>query len=198
MIEVRDPVVVYNKLKISEEEYLEFEKASESKHEFFQGEVFAMAGAGAKHNNIFSNVFGNLFIKLNGKPCKPFGSGLRIHVQENSLYTYPDISVICNKPVRSQKDADTIVQPTVLIEILSPSTRSYDRGEKFKLYRDIPTLRGYILIDSESISVEAFHLNNNQHWELEEFKNIQSSMKIYSLDITLSLVDIYKDTGLPA
>jgi Uma2 family endonuclease len=196
MIEVRDPLVVYNKRILSEEEYLEFEKSSESKHEFFKGEVFAMAGAEPRHNKIFSNVFGNLFIKLKGKPCQPYGSDLRIHVPENTLYTYPDISVICGDFISSQKDKDAVVQPTVIFEILSPSTKNYDRGDKFRLYREIPTLRGYVLVDSDSISVEAFHLNVNKHWELEEFRSIETTLKLYPLDITLPLKDIYEGTGL--
>jgi Uma2 family endonuclease len=92
---------------------------------------------------------------LKGKPCKPFGSDLRIHIPENTLFTYPDISIICNEIKTSPVDLDTAILPTVIIEILSSSTRNYDHGGKFKLYRDIPSLKEFILIDSESIGVEA-------------------------------------------
>jgi Uma2 family endonuclease len=105
MIEVRDPLVVYNKKILSEEEYLEFEKSSESKHEFFKGEVFAMAGAEIRHNIIFKNLFRDISNKLRGKPCQPYGSDMRIHIPENSLYTYPDISIICGDLLLSQKIA---------------------------------------------------------------------------------------------
>jgi Uma2 family endonuclease len=196
MIEVRDPVVVYNKTILTEQEYLDFEKTSDGKHEFFNGEIFAMSGASHRHNKIFSNIFIALGISLKGKPCQPYGSDLRVHVPQNSLYTYPDITIVCGDFIPSEKDTDTIVQPSVLIEILSPSTRNYDRGDKFKLYRDIPSLKEYILIDSESVSVEAFHLNANNHWELEELKKTKNSLRFHSLNISLSLDDIYEGTKL--
>lgn len=101
-MEVRDPIVVYNKSKLSVEEYLQFEKASRDKHEYFKGEIFAMAGAGARHNVIFSNFFISIGIQLKGKPCKPYGSDLRIHIPENSLFTYPDISIICGEIIPSK------------------------------------------------------------------------------------------------
>jgi Uma2 family endonuclease len=198
MIEVRDPIVVYNKKILTEDEYLDFERNSETKHEYFKGEVFAMAGADVRHNKIFSNIFGELFTKLKGKSCQPYGSDLRIYVPENTFYTYPDITVICGDLIPSAKDHNSIIQPTVVIEILSPSTKSYDRGDKFRLYREIPTLRDYVLIDSQSISVEAYHLNKSRHWELEEFKTTESSLTLYSLNITMPLTEIYEGTKLPS
>src|SRR5690554_8040933 len=96
-MEVRDPIVVYNKSKFTVDEYLRFEKDAAQKHEYFNGEIFAMAGAGPRHNIIFSNVFRELAYHLKGRPCKPFGSDLRIHIPENALFTYPDISVICGR-----------------------------------------------------------------------------------------------------
>src|SRR5690606_156720 len=132
----RDPIVVYNKSKLTAEEYLRFEKESVQKHEYFNGEVFALAGAGSRHNVIFSNIFIGIGSQLKGKPCKPYGSDLRIHIPENNLFTYPDISIICGDIIPSEPDADTAVLPTVLIEILSPTTKNYDCGGKFRLYRD--------------------------------------------------------------
>jgi Uma2 family endonuclease len=194
MIEVRDPVVVYNKKILTEEEYFDFQRSTDAKHEFFKGEIFAMAGVDLVHNKIFSNTFGNLFVKLKGKPCQPYGSDLRIHIPQNTLYTYPDISVICGELIASQKDPDSFIQPTVIIEILSPSTKSYDRGDKFRLYREIPTLKDFLIIDSQSISVEAYHVNQAYHWELEEFKSPDTSVKFYSLNFDLSLNEIYEGT----
>src|SRR5688572_30367758 len=162
-MEIRDPVVVYNKKKLTVEEYLQFEKTSVEKHEFYKGEVFAMAVAGLRHNKIFSNLFGKLAYRLTGKPCQAYGSDMRIHIPENTLFTYPDISIVCGDLILSEEDEDTVIQPTVLIEILSPSTKDYDRGGKFKLYRDIPTLKEYILIDTEAINIEAFHINAVGH-----------------------------------
>lgn len=195
-IEVREPIAVYEKTKLTAEEYLEFEKKSLEKHEFFEGEVFAMADAGARHNVIFSNTFVGFGTQLKGKSCRPYGSDLRIHIPENSLFTYPDISMICGEITPSEKDKDTAVLPTVLVEILSPSTKNYDRGDKFRLYRDIPTLKEYILIDSESISIEVFRINKQDRWELEEHRSIDDSPEIPTLGFSLSLKEIYEETKL--
>jgi Uma2 family endonuclease len=196
MIEVRDPIALYNKTKFSIAEYLHFEKQSQEKHEFFQGEIFAMSGASNRHNLIFSNLFTGIGIQLKGKPCKPFGSDMRIYVAENTLFTYPDISIICNEIVSAPMDEDTATQPTVLIEILSPSTRNYDSGGKFKLYRDIPTLKEYIMVDSEAIGIEAFRLNQRGHWELEEYKLLSEIFTIPTLAVSLPMVEIYDGTKL--
>jgi Uma2 family endonuclease len=195
-MEVRDPLVLYNKSKFSAEEYLAFEKEAAEKHEFYQGEIFAMAGADARHNVIFSNLFGELAYKLKGKPCRPYGSDMRIHIPENTLFTYPDISIICGEIVPSPIDPDTATQPVVLIEILAPSTRNYDQGGKFKLYRAIPTLKEYIIIDSQSICIEAFRINARGHWELEEYRSLQQTFSIPSLAIAIPMKDIYDRTRL--
>lgn len=196
MIEIRDPIALYNKTKFSIEEYLKFEKESIEKHEFFQGEIFAMSGASNRHNVIFSNLFGELAYKLKNKPCKPFGSDMRIYVAENTLFTYPDISILCGGIVSSPMDEDTATQPTVLIEILSPSTRNYDRGGKFKLYRDIPTLKEYILVDSEAIGIEVFRLNDRDHWELEEYKLPSDLLTIPAVNVSILVSEIYDVTKL--
>jgi len=195
-MEFNDPLVSYKKAKFTAEEYLAMEKESEEKHEFFEGEVFARAGASARHNVIFSNTFIALGIKLKGNPCRPYGSDLRIHVAQNTLFTYPDISIICGEIVPSKLDEDTATEPSVLIEILSPSTKNYDRGGKFKLYRDIPTLKEYILIDSESIGIEVFRINNQGHWELEEYRSQENTLAIQTVNVLLPLADIYQDTKL--
>lgn len=194
MIEVREPIPAYNKSKLSIDEYLDFERASTEKHEFFRGEVFAMAGASNLHNIIFSNLFGELTIRLKGKTCFPYGSDMRVHIPKNSLFTYPDISIFCNEPDLFEED--NLTNPTVLVEILSSGTKNYDRGEKFKLYRDIPSLKEYILVDSESISIEAFRINSTGHWELEEYKTISDQLSVPSLEIAIPLQEIYQRTKL--
>ena len=196
-MEVNEPAVAYSKQKMSIQEYLEFEKNSIDKHEYYRGEIFMMAGAMPKHNVIFKNVFGELYKKLKGKSCQPYGSDLRINIPENTLFTYPDISIICGDIVTSEHDEDTATQPVVLIEILSKRTKDYDRGSKFKLYRDIPTLKEYILIDSESISIEAFSINQNNHWELKEYKTVENTLSIATIDFQLPLIEIYEGTKLP-
>lgn len=196
MHEVREPAIAYGKQKLTIEEYLQFEKAAVEKHEYYRGEVFAMSGASNRHNWIFKNLFGNLAHQLKGNPCQPFGPDMRMHILENTLFTYPDISIYCGQPTATSVDEDTVINPTLIIEILSPSTEQYDRGNKFKLYRDIPTLKEYILVDSESIRVEAFRLNENSRWELQEYRFLTEALSIPALQLTIPLSDIYEGTKL--
>jgi len=171
-MEIREPAVAYRNRKYSIEEYLEMETASTEKHEYYRGEIFAMSGAKLNHNYITRNLMIGLAKKLHGKGCQPFGSDLRVHVEANTLFTYPDISIVCGKPQTLNDDEFNLLNPTVIIEVLSQSNRNYDRGEKFKLYRDIPTLKEYVLVDSLAYEVEAWRLNENQHWELETYKQL--------------------------
>ncbi|MES2653623.1 MAG: Uma2 family endonuclease [Bacteroidota bacterium] len=173
-------------------QYLEIERKSNTKHEYFNHEIFSMAGASDAHNEIFSNLFLQIALKLKGKSCRPYGSDKRLHIPENSLYTYPDISIYCNGLTHAQNDKDSAILPTVLIEILSDSTQTYDRGDKFKLYRDIPTLKEYILIDSERISIEAFFRNSKNNWELQEYTDQSQKLTLKSLGIDFFIHDIYE------
>lgn len=191
--EVKEPAPKYN--YISPEHYLELERASELKHEYYKGEVYAMSGASLPHNDIFHNVYGALTFFLKGKGCKPYGSDLRIHIPQNTLYTYPDISIICGKPETSDSFRDNIINPSVIIKILSKSTKDYDRGTKFNLYRSIKTLKEYILIDSTSISVEIFTRQEDNSWILTEFKQLSDSFLISTISLTLHLKDIYEDVS---
>ena len=172
-------------------EYLSAERAASQKYEYYNGEVFAMSGASLKHNVIFRNTYIKLGLKLQGKSCQPFGSDLRIHIPKNTLYTYPDITIICGEPETTDDTTDTISNPTVIIEILSKSKRDYDKGSKFTLYRDIPTLKDYILIDSESVRVEKYSRNVDNSWLLNEYKTEKDSLLIESIQESLSLSDIY-------
>ncbi|MFZ1454951.1 MAG: Uma2 family endonuclease, partial [Saprospiraceae bacterium] len=175
---------------ITPEQYLESERLALEKHEFYLGEIFAMSGASFRHNQIFKNTYGNLFNKLKGKPCQPYGSDLRIHIPNNSLYTYPDISIICGKPEMTDKVKDTITNPSVIIEILSKSTYDYDKGQKFTLYRDIDSLREYILIDSMSIRVEHYFKNEDSSWTLKDYRTIDAKLNIETISFDLLLSDV--------
>lgn len=147
------------------------------------------------HNLIAVNTITQLKFKLKGKPCKPLNSDQRIHIEKNSLFTYPDIFVCGDVETRNNDDWN-ILNPTVIVEILSPSTRDYDRGQKFKLYRDIPSLKEYILIDSEFINVEVFFLNDEGHWELREYKSTEDFFILKSVQVQLDLKEIYEGTKL--
>ncbi len=181
-----------DKHHIAAEDYLTSERSSFEKHEYYKGEVFAMNGASIPHNIVFSNVFGILSSKLKGKKCKPFGSDLRIHIPQNSLYTYPDITIVCGKIETLNNSFDTITNPSVIIEILSASTRDYDKTGKFTLYKDIIAFKEYILIDSESILIERYTRSDNSNWMLTEYKESDQSLLIETVVISLSLSDIYE------
>lgn len=195
-MEIREPIPTYKKDKMSIEDYLEMENAADEKHEYYKGEIFAMSGAKVSHNRITGNLLITLGIRLKGKGCYPFGSDARIHIPSNTLFTYPDISIICGEVITLNNDDFNVLNPTVIIEVLSQSTKNYDRGEKFKLYRDIETLKEYILVDSESIHVEVFRLNESGHWELEEYKTPADSVMIKVLDENVSLSEIYEGVKL--
>lgn len=181
---------------ISHQEYLQAERLALDKHEYYQGEIFAMNGASISHNIISMNTTIGLGNKLNGKNCQPFGSDLRIHIPESSLYTYPDLSIICGEIETTDDNFDTATNPSVIIEILSKSTRDYDKGGKFNLYRQIESLQEYILIDSENIFVEKFTKNIDNSWELTEYKDLEKSFKIETVQIEMMLLDIYKNVKL--
>jgi Uma2 family endonuclease len=191
-MEIREPAVAYGKEKISIEAYLEMENAAVEKHEYYKGEIFAMSGAKVPHNIISKNLLGTLFSKLKGKKCQPYGSDQRIHIPTNTLFTYPDISIICGEIITLNDDDYNVLNPSVIIEVLSPSTKNYDRGEKFKLYRDIPTLREYILADSESIHIEVFRLNKTKHWELQEYNSAEDILYIKAIDEKIPVPEIYE------
>ncbi|GAA4201011.1 Uma2 family endonuclease [Pedobacter jeongneungensis] len=188
---VNEPAVAYQKRRYTVEEYLEMEKEATVKHEYYQGEIFAMSGAGNNHNEIFSNVFIEIGNKLKGKPCRPYGSDMRMNIPENTLFTYPDISIYCNGLTHSEFDEDTSILPTVIIEILSPSTKNYDKGKKFTLYKDIPSLKEYIMIDSESVCVQAFYIDDENNWKLNEHREISDTLSLISMEFDVALNDIY-------
>jgi Uma2 family endonuclease len=191
---------------ITEAEYLEFERNATEKHEYFQGEirllhrnddaineVNSMGGASKSHNEIFSNIFGELKIKLKGKPCRPYGSDFRVNIPNLTLYTYPGISVVCNEPNLTDSEMDTFTNPTLIIEILSKSTRNYDLGGKFLLYKQIESLKEYLLIDSDEIKVIKFFKNADNSWLMTEINANEESFRIDSIQLELQLNDVYEN-----
>ena len=195
-METNEAAIAYEKRKYSIAEYLEMENVATEKHEYYKGEIFAMSGGTFNHGIISGNIYALLWNKLKGKPCRPLNSDIRIYVEKNTLFTYPDVSIVCGDVLWHNDDKINVLNPLVIIEVLSPSTKSYDRGEKFTLYRDIPTLREYILVDSQSINIEAFHINDKGFWELREMKSLPSELYVTSIKEYLDLKDIYDGTGL--
>jgi Uma2 family endonuclease len=180
-------------LKYTVEEYLELEEASLEKNEFYKGEIFAMAGASIPHNQIVRNTMVNIGKFLEDKKCQIFPSDLRIHSITNSLYTYPDLSIICDDIETVGKRKNTVTNPTVLIEVLSKTTQDYDRGAKFKLYRDIESLKEYILISSLETLVEKYDKQADGSWVLHEYKKEMDIFKITSIDLLVTVKDLYRN-----
>ena len=180
----------------SRDEYLRLDERSDGKHEFFNGEVFAMTGGSFDHAAIGLNVATTLAASLRGGPCRPMNSDMRVHTP-SGLDTYPDVSVFCGEAELTDQQK-TLLSPVVIVEVLSPSTRSYDRGDKFALYRSIPSLRDYLLIDSEQVLVEHFRRLDSGEWLLHEYLAGADGIVVASVGVTLSLVEIYAGTGLVA
>jgi Uma2 family endonuclease len=179
----------------SQEEYLEMEREADYKSEYYRGEIFAMAGAGHNHNRINENLSIEIGGFLKGKSCRTYSNDMRLHIPENGLYTYPDLLIICGKNEYLDDKKDTIVNPSVIIEVLSGSTAGYDRGEKFHFYRSISSFREYVLIDSQTLAAEVFRKNEDGIWFLaSEAYDINSTIELASVDLHLSLADIYADT----
>jgi Uma2 family endonuclease len=176
------------------EEYLALEAQSDIKHEFFQGEIFAMSGGTYNHSKIAVNITITLGVKLRGKQCSPMNSDMRVHTP-SGLDTYPDVSVFCSKPDLQDKQ-HTLLNPVVIIEVLSPSTRCYDRGDKFTLYRAIPTLTEYLLVDSEQMLVEHYSRNADNAWIFREYRDLTDSVNLAGIEETLSLAEIYETIAL--
>lgn len=181
--------------RYSEDEYLELEREADYKSEYYRGEIFAMAGAGHNHNRIVENLSIEIGSFFKGKSCRTYSSDQRIHIPANGLYTYPDLLIVCGKNEYLDNKRDTITNPLVIIEVLSESTSAYDRGEKFHYCRSIPSLREYVIIDSLSVAAEVFRKNEEDTWFLaSEAYSVQETIELGSVDLTLSLADIYAET----
>jgi Uma2 family endonuclease len=175
------------------EEYLSREHVAEYKSEFYQGEIFAMTGGSPTHNLISVNIASRLRTELRGSGCRPFNSDQRIRIQANGLSTYPDVTVVCGDLQLDDKDEDAITNPVVIFEVLSKSTERYDRGKKFDLYRQLESLREYVLVSQTEAQVERFVRQDDGDWLLTVLKGPEAVLKFASLDVSLTLSDIYED-----
>lgn len=187
------------------EEYLELESASEEKHEFLDGQIIhlsqilAMAGGAEWHSLIAMNMGREIGIRLKGQPCRVYGSDFRIRIPRKTVYAYPDVSVICGK---TDLDPDTrgghtALNPKLIVEVLSPSTEGYDRGEKFARYREIPSFEEYVLVSQVTPLIETFLRQGDGSWAFNVFTGLQSIVKLRSLQIELPLSDAYADVTFP-
>ncbi|MCP5520381.1 MAG: Uma2 family endonuclease [Verrucomicrobiales bacterium] len=176
---------------MTEVEFLAFERGSDLKHQFFDGEVFAMSGGTPTHSRIASNFMITLGNRLWGKACQPYNSDLRIKVALTGLITYPDLSVICGPLEFAAGTNDTVVNPTLLVEVLSDSTEAFDRGRKFLNYQRIPSLREYLLVSQHEPRIEQFVRGEAGQWTWRLAEGMEASLLLPSVDVTLVLQDVF-------
>ncbi len=178
------------------EEYLALERKASARSEYINGQIYAMAGASREHNLIALNFASDIRIQLRKKPCETYVADMRVRVEATNLYTYPDIVVVCGKPNFADDVFDTLLNPTVIIEILSYSTASYDRESKFHHYRRLPSLQEYILVHQEKAAIEHYALEDSR-WTLVDIIGLEKKLQLTSIDCEINLQDIYERVDFP-
>ena len=173
------------------EEYLQLERKAEFKSEYFQGEIFAMAGASPNHGQIVTNLARELSLRLKSKRCNVYPSDVRLRVSPMGLYTYPDLMVVGGGPKFADNQKDTVLNPQVVIEVLSPSTRNYDRAEKFEQYRTLASLQEYLTIAQDRPHLECWVRQADNTWLLTELSDLNQTVQLASLGCELPLTEIY-------
>lgn len=181
---------------LTEEEYLRLEREGDIRHEFFGGEIFAMVGASREHNLIAGNTYAGLHGQLRKRPCELYTNDMRVTVGASGLYTYPDIIVTCGEPQFSDDTFDTLINPTVIIEVLSPSTESNDRGKKFQQYQKLRSLREYLLITQDAYHVDHYVRQGEINWPLTMYDGPEATIHLPSVDCTLALADTYEKVNI--
>jgi Uma2 family endonuclease len=178
--------------RLAPHEYLAWERRQETRHEYVNGEIHAMTGASREHNLINGNLFAALHVQLRGKPCEIYSNDMRVKVSETGMYTYPDIVAACGGPEFDDAEMDTLLNPVLIIEVLSDSTEGYDRGAKFLHYRNLPTLQDYLLVAQSEYRIEHYVRQAGNRWLLTEYRNIEEALTLTSVDCELRLRDLYE------
>lgn len=176
---------------LTPEEYLALERQAETKSEYLNGEIFAMSGGSFPHNLISGNLVGELRQVLKRSPCRVCPGDQRIHIPATGLYTYPDAVVVCGEPRFEDEELDTLLNPTLIVEVLSPSTEAYDRGKKFEHYRSIDSLAEYLLVSQSEPRVEQFLRQEDGIWLFKAFAGRDARMPLPSLGCEIALAEIY-------
>ena len=176
---------------LSPEDYLALERSADFKSEYFDGEIFAMTGASEPHNLIVVNAGAELRQQIKKRPCKLYANDMRVKVSPAGLYTYPDLIVVCGKAQFDDVQFDTLLNPTLIIEVLSDSTEAYDRGRKFEHYRKLESLAEYVLVAQHRPHVESYRRQPDQQWLLTESTGLESVFRLDSIDCELALAEIY-------
>jgi Uma2 family endonuclease len=183
--------------KLKAKDYLELERRANFKSEFFDGEIFAMAGGSLAHNRVKENLVIELGTRLKGGPCQTYSSDQRVLVSATGLYTYPDIVILCGAGTYDAADPDTLTNPTAIIEVLSPSSERYDRGAKFRNYQQIPSFIEYVLVAQDEPVCERFVRQADGSWALVSFVDVAASLVFTSVSATIPLADIYAGVTFP-
>jgi Uma2 family endonuclease len=178
-------------------EYLAQDRQATQRSEYINGRVYALAGASHRHNLIAGNAFAEVRAQLRGRPCFAYINDMRVKVSSTGMYTYPDVAALCGKPEFEDARADTLLNPSVLIEVLSDSTERYDRGEKFAHYRRLPSLREFVLVDQAVARVELF-IRQEERWVLSELSDLEARLVLPSIEVSLRLGDLYERVEIPA
>ena len=178
--------------RITPQEYLIRERQASTKSEFYQGEIFAMGGGSANHSLIAANLVREAGNALKEKPCTVFNSDLRVQVQATGLYTYPDATIVCGEQIFDDDHRDTLLNPTVIVEVLSDSTEKYDRGKKANHYRQIKSLKELILIAQDRPQVERFTRQPNGDWLFHEQTELSAEFELKSVGISVAMSELYR------
>jgi Uma2 family endonuclease len=184
------------KPRLTPEEYLAIERQAGTRSEYLDGEMFAMTGGSRNHNLIVLNVGRELSLQLKKRPCETYVSDQRVRVPATGLYTYPDIIVVCEEPRFEDVELETLLNPTLLIEVLSPTTEAYDRGRKFEHYQTIQTLSEYVLVSQDSFRVEQYLRQDGNRWLLTITAGLDGRIALPSVQCELALVEIYDKVRL--
>ena len=180
---------------ISAEQYLEIERFSETRHEFLDGVVYAMAGESPDHSTICYNLSGITHAQLSSKPCRGFSPNMKVRAGIGGLYAYPDLMIVCGEAKFHDEQGDVLLNPTVIFEVLSPSTEKYDRGEKFRRYRtEIESLQDYVLVSQDQFRVEHHHREADGGWSQTEAIAKDAVVVLKSIDCTIPLTEVYRNT----
>ena len=184
------------KPRLTPEDYLALERSADFKSEYFNGEIFAMTGASESHNLIVINTIRELSIQLKKRPCKVYANDMRVKVDPTGLYTYPDVVVTCGKAQFDDTHLDTLLNPVLIVEVLSDSTEAYDRGRKFEHYRKLDSLVEYVLIAQNRPHIESYRRQADQQWLLREYSELDGTLRLLSIDCDLALAEVYDKVEL--
>ena len=187
------------KRRLSVEEYLAIEETAEYKSEFYDGEMFAMSGGNFTHSTLKINLYGLLYARLRGGRCRLADSDMRVLVPATGLHVYPDAAVICGTPQFTSPRETTLTNPTLIVEVLSPSTERYDRTTKFWHYQTVPSFTDYVLVTQDTPQVEHFHRNVDGEWLYRAYKGLDAVLKLPAQTIEIPLRDLYENIvfGVP-